>query len=104
MVAYLKEINIKGAFLEFWHRKEAVIWIIALVALAFTNPTNHHYTLCPFHNLGWDFCPGCGIGRSISYLFHLQFERSFLAHPMGIPAVVILVYRIIRVLIKPSIH
>ena len=104
MVTYLKEIDVKVVFLEFWHRKEAVIWIVALMALAFTNPSDHHYTLCPFHNLGWEFCPGCGIGRSISYAFHLQFERSFLAHPMGIPAVAILVHRIIRVLIKPSIH
>ena len=75
----------------------------ALAALALTHPAEHHYTLCPFHNLGMDFCPGCGLGRSISYLFRLEIKHSLMSHPLGIPAVAILLYRIYQLLIKPKI-
>lgn len=73
---------------------EAAIWITALLLLAFMPIEGEHYSLCAFHNLGIGFCPGCGLGHSINYLFHGQFEASFYAHPFGIPAVAILCYRI----------
>jgi hypothetical protein len=104
MITYLKGVCLRSVLVELWYRKEAVIWIVALTALAISNPSDHHYTLCPLHNVGWDFCPGCGIGRSISYLFHLQLEKSFLAHPLGIPAVVILIHRVTKLIRKPFNH
>ncbi|MFA4863650.1 MAG: DUF2752 domain-containing protein, partial [Bacteroidales bacterium] len=85
-----------------WQKKEALIWIVALIFLAFSNPAVHHYTLCPLDNLGISYCPGCGLGRSIGYFFRLDIESSFLAHPLGIPAVFLLVYRSLKILIKPS--
>jgi len=85
-----------------WKRKEALIWIAALICLAMSNPSNHHYTLCPLDNMGISYCPGCGLGRSIGYFFRLDIESSFLAHPLGIPAVFLLVYRSAKILIKPS--
>ena len=81
-----------------WQKKEAFIWIAALIFLAFQDPGHHHYTLCPISNMGFDFCPGCGLGRSISYLFRGAFEASLHAHPLGIPAVFILLFRSYRVL------
>jgi hypothetical protein len=76
---------------------EAVIWAAGLIALAFYHPETYaHVSLCPIANLGFDFCPGCGLGRSISYLFHGQFLSSFQAHPLGIFALIILVYRIVK--------
>jgi hypothetical protein len=104
MILHIKGIEVRNVLTEIWHRKEAIIWLVALILLAASNPSEHHYTLCPLHNLGWDFCPGCGMGRSISYLFHLQVEKSFLTHPLGIPAVIILLHRITKVLFKPNIH
>ena len=90
---------------------EAFIWIVALLALAFTNPTSDsHYSLCLFKSLGISFCPGCGIGHSISYLFHGQFSQSFHSHPLGLLAIIVLTYRIISILksfinpIKPNYH
>jgi hypothetical protein len=80
-----------------WHRKEAFIWLGALAFLAISDPICHHYTLCPLDNLGFDYCPGCGLGRSIGYLFRLEIRESFLAHPLGIPAAILLVYRIVKV-------
>ena len=76
---------------------EGFIWIAALIILAISNPHEEHYSLCVFHNLGFSFCPGCGIGHSISHFFHGNLETSFRSHPMGIPAIIILTYRIIQI-------
>jgi hypothetical protein len=84
-----------------WQRKEALIWIAALVFLAFSNPAIHHYTLCPLDNLGISYCPGCGLGRSIGYFFRFDIKSSILAHPLGIPAVLLLIFRSVKILIKP---
>jgi len=85
-----------------WHKKEALIWIAALIFLAFSNPDTHHYTLCPLANIGISYCPGCGLGRSIGYFFRLDMEASLLAHPLGIPAVILLLYRSVKILINPN--
>jgi hypothetical protein len=84
-----------------WQKKEALIWIGALIFLAVSNPAVHHYTLCPLDNLGFDYCPGCGLGRSISYFFHLDLKASFFTHPLGIPTTILLIYRSINILKKP---
>jgi len=69
----------------------------ALIALAIYYPgTDHHFTMCPLHHLGFDFCPGCGLGQSVSFLLHGEIAQSFHAHPLGIFAVIILSYRIIE--------
>jgi hypothetical protein len=86
-----------------WQKKEAFIWIAALIFLAVSNPAEHHYTLCPIDNMGFSFCPGCGLGRSIGFLFRAEFESSVMAHPLGIPAVILLVYRSVSVLVKPDL-
>ncbi|MBS2211130.1 DUF2752 domain-containing protein [Carboxylicivirga mesophila] len=80
---------------------EAYFWLIALVSLAFSSPDNAtHYTLCIFKNLGFDFCPGCGLGHGIAYLFRGQLLESWQAHPLALLAVVILVVRSINILRK----
>ncbi|MDP4291669.1 MAG: DUF2752 domain-containing protein [Bacteroidota bacterium] len=83
---------------------ELVIWLTALVMLALTNPTEHHWTLCPLSNLGFKYCPGCGLGRSISYLFRGDISASFHMHPLGIFALGIISYRIIQIINKQYIH
>ena len=74
---------------------ELVFWIIALVLLAMANPHAHHFSLCPLANLGIDWCPGCGLGRSISALFHGEIGNSLDFHWFGIPALLVIVFRII---------
>lgn len=93
----------KYMFAWLWRRKEALIWIAALVFLAFSDPGHHHYTLCPIDNIGFSYCPGCGLGRSIGYFFRLDFMSSFYSHPLGIPAVLLLIYRSVKILIQPYI-
>ncbi len=77
---------------------EAYIWLIALLGLALLNPENSHWTLCPLANMGFDFCPGCGLGRSVSHILHGEWIESWNAHPLGFLAVIILVHRIFRLL------
>ena len=78
---------------------EAAIWILGLVYLIFiNNPQSIHFTVCPFANLGIDFCPGCGLGNSISYLFRGDLSASFYAHPLGIFALIIITMRIITII------
>jgi len=76
---------------------EATIWITGLIALAIYYPADtSHASLCVFNNLGFTFCPGCGLGRSISYLMHGEFINSLVTHPFGILAVVILLSRSLK--------
>jgi hypothetical protein len=84
----------------FWHNLEAFIWLIALISLAFHDPTAAHYSLCPLKNLGIGFCPGCGLGHAISHFFHGELLLSLEAHPLGIIAVILLSYRIISIFRK----
>ncbi|MDL5049310.1 DUF2752 domain-containing protein [Oscillatoria amoena NRMC-F 0135] len=80
---------------------EAVTWTVALVALAFYQPDqSRHFTLCPLSAIGFDFCPGCGLGHSIAWLFKGAFVQSWQAHPLGLFAVIVLTYRIISLTIK----
>jgi hypothetical protein len=73
---------------------ELVAWITGLLLLALADPTQHHFTLCIWHHLGFDFCPGCGLGRSVAYLFRLDLAASWQQHPLGIFAIIVLFVRI----------
>ena len=75
---------------------EAIAWTVGLLLLAIADPDNQHFSLCPLKNAGWDFCPGCGLGTSISYFFHGDLRQSLQTHPLGICAVIILSFRIIN--------
>lgn len=77
---------------------EGFVWISALTYLAFFfDPVESHFTICPLSNFGFEDCPGCGLGRSISLLFSGKFIESFQTHILGIPAVVILLLRIFTI-------
>lgn len=78
---------------------EALIWIAGFIFLAFfSTPDQTHFSICPIKNLGFDFCPGCGLGYSIVLLFHGHFLESFNTHPLGFFAVIIIIHRIYKLL------
>lgn len=78
---------------------ELMVWTGALLFLACTKTSGmSHSSLCPLQLLGFDWCPGCGLGRSIRYMLHGDPIRSFGQHWFGIPALFILIYRIIHLL------
>jgi hypothetical protein len=81
----------------FWQKLplEALIWFIGLLGLAWSPlPSKDHFTLCPLALAGLDWCPGCGLGTSITLLFHGYFAESLHMHPLGGFAVVVLSFRI----------
>lgn len=80
---------------------ELIFWITALVLLRVGNSTAHHFSFCLLSNLGFEtWCPGCGIGRSISCILNGEFEASFKQHWFGFPALLILLHRIYTLLQK----
>jgi len=84
--------NFKKSHFEAW------FWLIAIALLAFFNPNSEHASLCIAKNINFGFCPGCGLGHSIAWLFRGQFVCSLQAHPLGIFAVIILIYRSLSLL------
>ena len=76
---------------------ELLFWLTSLILLAGMNPENNlHYSLCIFKFLGFTFCPGCGLGHSISFLFRGDITSSIHAHPLGIFALLIITLRIYK--------
>lgn len=74
---------------------EGIVWLVSLIYLAtLSNSTEQHFTICPLSNLGFEHCPGCGLGKSVSLILHGHFIESFDFHWLGIPALLIIVYRI----------
>jgi hypothetical protein len=76
---------------------EATVWIAGLLALASADPTAPPLIdLCVFKALGAAFCPGCGLGHAIAWLARGEVVASFQAHPLGIPAVAVLLHHVVR--------
>lgn len=77
---------------------ELILWVTAILLLGAADPADHfptnHFTLCPLANLGLSWCPGCGLGRSLIQLLHGNVTRSIQYHWIGIPALLIIGYRI----------
>lgn len=70
---------------------EAYIWTLGLGALACMDPTAERLIDGCLSRLLFDMpCPGCGLGHAVSYLFRGDVVSSFQAHPLGLPAVLIL--------------
>jgi hypothetical protein len=81
--------------LKKWTRKnlEQMVWKSGLQALFFMNAETTQPTFCILSNIGFSHCPGCGIGHAIHDVLHFQFWQSFQSHWMGLPAVVIIFFR-----------
>lgn len=75
---------------------EVICWCGTLLFLYFMgNPAGTHFSLCPFSRLDIP-CPGCGLGRSLYLVMHGEFRASLSLHWFGIPAFLILIYRIVQ--------
>ncbi|WP_411274104.1 DUF2752 domain-containing protein [Daejeonella sp.] len=80
---------------------EFIIWTAAILTLSISYPKSvNHFTLCPIENLVFLWCPGCGLGRSISYFLHGDVRLSLEHHWFGIPATGILIFRIVQLFNK----
>lgn len=73
---------------------EPILWLAGLVLLGILGPSPEaHLRICPFALAGIEDCPGCGLGRSIAFLFRGEFAASVHAHWLGIPAAALLCVR-----------
>ncbi len=77
---------------------ELSFWIVSLIYLAMINPAESHFSFCLFNRLGFTWCPGCGIGHSISYLLHGDIIKSFQIHWLGTFALIVIVYRVLQLI------
>lgn len=78
---------------------ELIFWIIGLTYLIFIDPyQTGHFSFCGFKLLGFDSCPGCGLGRSISLIYHGDIINSIKMHPLGIFAIVMISFRIVKII------
>ncbi|MDP3444674.1 MAG: DUF2752 domain-containing protein [Ignavibacteria bacterium] len=90
----------KSIFRFFRFNLEAFIWLMSLILLAFMNPENTQATFCVWHYVGFDSCLGCGLGHSISAAFHGHWVQSFEFHPLGIFAIIVLLFRAISLFVQ----
>lgn len=73
---------------------EVAVWLLGLGALALMEPTGEHlFSFCPFSWVWAEGCWGCGLGRAIAYLCRGEWRASWAAHPLALPAVLILLHR-----------
>ncbi len=88
----MKNISLKIALQQYG---ELAFWIVALILLATLNPSQKDsFSLCLSGLFGIDHCPGCGLGRSISFLLQGKPAASFDMHPLGIFALPVILHRI----------
>ncbi|WP_026967136.1 DUF2752 domain-containing protein [Algoriphagus terrigena] len=74
---------------------ELVFWIGSIVAILMLEPQlGSHLSLCPLDQLGFDWCPGCGLGRSMNLLARGEFKASWSMHPLAILAFGVIFHRI----------
>ena len=75
------------------HRNtELFCWVVALLVIFFSPMAGP--SLCIFDAVGMNSCPGCGIAHAMKSAMHLDLIQSFREHPFGIPAVIVLCYRV----------
>jgi hypothetical protein len=74
---------------------ELLFWVGALTLLFLLDPKGpQSLDLCLFRFIGFDSCPGCGLGRSISFLMHGEPMLSLSAHVLGPFAFVVISSRV----------
>lgn len=77
---------------------ELLFWCVALISLWHLDPHGSHVSLCPLQLMSWDWCPGCGLGRSIGLLMKGEFAASWALHPLGGFALAVISYRIFEII------
>jgi hypothetical protein len=80
---------------------ELIFFVSGMIYLALLDPweaEHYHFCLIKIFNIG--YCPGCGLGRSISFLLHGRLLASIYEHPLGIVGMAVIISRIYEIIIK----
>jgi hypothetical protein len=94
------KLNSKTIKRSFFLHFEWVALASALIAAATIVPEAQEPTFCLFNRMGVEFCPGCGLGRSMALAYRGQLMASLQMHPAGLLAIFILLYRIVSIHIR----
>lgn len=89
MATKVLKIEVKAVAQLLWQHRELFIWLTALVML-YTADLHSDFTLCIPSHLGFENCPGCGLGHSITAAMHGNWALSLHYHILGIGALVVL--------------
>ena len=81
-------------------RTELIFWIGSLIWLWFLPGSEGHFTLCPIGAMGFDWCPGCGLGHALHELMHGHFAEALRHHYLVLFAAAVIVYRIFSLTIS----
>lgn len=73
---------------------EWIALISGLLLGAFLDPFSQASSICPIDRMGFDFCPGCGLGKSVAFAARGHLSASFQSHPLGLFAILVIVARI----------
>ena len=73
---------------------ELILLIGSIIAILTINPYSDSFSLCPLHNLGLDWCPGCGLGKGMNLLARGEFKASWEMHPLASLAYGVIFHRI----------
>lgn len=76
---------------------EWVALTTGLLLMALLDPFSGAKSYCVIDRLGYEFCPGCGLGQSISHTFRGDLSASIAAHPAGILAILVILGRVITI-------
>jgi hypothetical protein len=92
----ISKILMAGKFML--HNLEAFVWIAAIIYFALS-PVHQvgHFTICPLSLAGFEYCPGCGLGRAMILLIHGKIVESISMHPFALLAFGVLIARIVIV-------
>ena len=71
--------------------------ITGLLLMAVLDPFSQAPSICPIDRLGFDFCPGCGLGKSIAFAARGNLTASFQSHPLGIFAILVIGARLVSI-------
>lgn len=72
-------------------------WIVLLTGfllVIFMDPFADAASFCPIDRLGFEFCPGCGLGKSVALAARGHLSASLQSHPLGFLAVAVIIGRI----------
>lgn len=73
---------------------EWIALISGLLLMILLDPFTQAPSICPLDRLGFDFCPGCGLGKSIAFAARGNVSASFQSHPLGLFAILVIISRI----------
>lgn len=62
--------------------------------MIFLDPFGQSASICPIDRMGFDFCPGCGLGKSVAFAVRGNLSASLQSHPLGLFAILIIIARI----------